>query len=108
MSDNDETLDMDSLSDEDRQAVAEMRDAWKDLANSMQVTPVIYDDGQDDGTGVTKAVWAGKPISGLDAQKKADAITKAKMKEYDRVGPEAFADTEPLENIVLPGEFRLR
>jgi len=93
-------------SDEDQKQLDELRDAFQNFANSMSCTPVIYDDGKDDGTNKVRAVWAGKPIYGPDANEKSDAIIKAKMEEYERVGPKAFEDTEPLENILLPGESR--
>lgn len=86
--------------------LAALREAAQNLVNSMACTPVIYDDGKDDGTNVVRAVWLGKPITGPDAGAKAQAIMKAKNEEYDRIGAKAFEDTEPLENALLPGEGR--
>jgi hypothetical protein len=91
--------------DEDK-AINELRDAWDDLTNSVSETPVIYDDGKDDGTNVVRAVWVGKPVSGPNASAKTEAICNAKMEEYERIGAKAFEDTEPLEDALLPGEVR--
>ena len=89
---------------ENQQAVDELRQAWKELADSLKVQPTVYD--IDDVTGEQKVVWLGEWISGPDAPEKADAISRAKMEEFERIGPEAFRDTLPLENVLKPGECR--
>ena len=98
---NDETLDLNNLSDEERQQVEEMRAAWKDLANSMQCQPVLYDINEE--TGEKKLVWLGPWQKGPDAQAKADKLSSAKAEEYERIGAKAFEDTLPLENAPKPG-----
>jgi len=97
---------LDELSEEDRKAVKELRESWQDVINSVSCIPIIYDDGKDDGTNIVRAVWAGKPVYGPDAQAKVDTICKAKMEEHARIGAKAFEDTEPLEDVLLPGESR--
>lgn len=92
------------LSEEDRKDLKNLSESFKALADSLSCTPVIYDDGKDDGTNVVRAVWAGKPISGPNLKERADAIRAAKLEEYARIGVKAFEDTEPLENVLLPGE----
>ena len=101
MSNEEDTLDLNELTPEERQQVEELRSAWKDLANSMQAQPVLYDINEE--TGEKKLVWLGPWQKGPDAQAKADALSSAKAEEYERVGAKAFEDTLPLENAPKPG-----
>lgn len=94
-----------SLTPEERKEVDALQDAWKDVVNSMGRQPVIHD--IDDVTGVRTTVWLGEWVYGSDAGAKVEAITKAKMEEYDRIGVTAFEDTLPLEGALKPGECRI-
>jgi hypothetical protein len=77
----------------------ELSKAFQGLVDSMSCTPVIYNEKGD-------PVWAGKPVKGMNAQAEVDIITAAKIKEYEKIGEKAFEDTEPLEDILRPGESR--
>lgn len=81
-----------------------LQDATKALAESIEITPVIYD--KDDQTGVVKPIWAGKPVTGVGASERANAITNAKMAEYAEKGASAFGDSQPLDKVLAPGESR--
>ena len=77
-----------------------LKQAWEELVASLESTPVIYNDKGD-------PVWAGKPIAGKNCAEEANKITEAKLKEYEERGEAAFADSEPLDNILRPGESRI-
>lgn len=76
------------------------KDALEDLVSSMEATPVIYNDA-----GVP--IWAGKPITGKLCIEECEKITKAKLQEYQERGEVALLDSEPLENVLKAGEFRI-
>lgn len=93
--------------DSEEKELADLRHSFQDLLDSLAVTPIIYDDGKDDGSNTTRPIWAGKPQYGPTAVEKANAITQAKLDEYHRLGHIALADSEPLDDILSPGESRL-
>lgn len=80
--------------------LSELRKLWQDVVDTLEVTPVIYN---DDG----KPIWAGKPLTGKGSAEKANEITEQKLKQYAEQGETALADSEPLDNILRAGELRV-